>query len=178
MNKLSVKDIDCKGKKVLCRVDYNVPLDGDQVTDNKRIVASLETVKHIIGQGGKLILMSHLGRPKGSVKPEFSLKPACEELKKLVDTEVKFAPDCIGEEAKALADNLNDGEILVLENLRFYAEEEKNDADFAAKLASIGDIYVNDAFGTAHRAHASTAGVTKHFEQNACGFLINKELEF
>lgn len=178
MNKLSIKDLDFKGKKVLCRVDYNVPLDGDKVTDTKRIEASLETVNHILSQGGRLILMSHLGRPKGQVKPEFSMAPAYKALAELIDYPVSFSSDCIGAEAEEKANALQDGQVLVLENLRFYAEEEGNDANFSQNLAKLGDIYVNDAFGTAHRAHASTAGVTKYFDQCACGFLIQKELEF
>ena len=178
MNKLSIKDLDFKGKKVLCRVDYNVPLDGDQVTDTKRIEASLETVNHILSQGGRLILMSHLGRPKGQVNPEFSMAPACKVLSELISYPVTFASDCIGAEAEDKAQALKDGEVLVLENLRFYSEEEDNDAEFSKKLASLGDLYVNDAFGTAHRSHASTAGVTQFFDQCACGFLIQKELDF
>jgi len=178
MNKLSVKDLDFKGKKVLCRVDYNVPLDGDKVSDNKRITASLETINHILGQGGSLILMSHLGRPDGMVKPEFSMKPAFKALAELIDYPVSFSSSCIGPEAEEKAQALKGGEVLVLENLRFYAEEEANDAEFSKKLASLANIYVNDAFGTAHRAHASTVGVTKYFKQCACGFLIQKELQF
>lgn len=178
MNKLSIKDLDFKGKKVLCRVDYNVPLDGDKVTDTKRIEASLETVNHILSQGGRLILMSHLGRPKGQVKPEFSMAPAYKALAELIDYPVTFSSDCIGSQAEEKSNALQDGQVLVLENLRFYAEEEGNDAEFSKKLAQLGDIYVNDAFGTAHRAHASTAGVTQYFDQCACGFLIQKELDF
>ena len=178
MNKLSVKEINFKGKKVLCRVDYNVPLDGETVTDNKRIVASLETIKHILAGGGRLILMSHLGRPDGKVDLAYSLKPVFTELCKLVDAKVSFASDCIGQEAQNKANQLKDGEVLLLENLRFYAEEEANDAKFSKALASLADLYVNDAFGTAHRAHASTVGVTQYFKINACGFLIQKELAF
>jgi phosphoglycerate kinase len=178
MNKLSVKDINFKGKKVLCRVDYNVPLDGETVTDNKRIVASLETVKHILAGGGRLILMSHLGRPKGKVDPTYSMKPVFLELSKLLDNKVTFSSDCIGTEATEKANQLKDGEVLLLENLRFYNEEEANDATFSKSLASLADLYVNDAFGTAHRAHASTEGVTHFFKINACGFLIQKELAF
>jgi phosphoglycerate kinase len=178
LNKLSVKDISFKGKKVLCRVDYNVPLNGEVVTDNKRIVASLETVRHILAEGGRLILMSHLGRPKGKVNESFSLKPVFKELASLIDNPVSFASDCVGSEAEEKAAALKDGEVLLLENLRFHSEEEANDSTFAANLAKLGDIYVNDAFGTAHRAHASTAGVTAHLETSACGFLIQKELDF
>ena len=178
MNKLSVKDVNFKGKKVLCRVDYNVPLDGDTVTDNKRIVASLDTVRYILNGGGRLILMSHLGRPKGQVNPTFSLSPVFKELSKLINNKVTFSSNCIGSEAEEKASALQDGEVLLLENLRFHAEEEANDAIFAKSLASLGDIYVNDAFGAAHRAHASTAGVTDHIDVCACGLLIQKELEF
>ena len=178
MNKLSVKDISLKGKKVLCRVDYNVPLSGQTVTDNKRIVSSLETVRHILKEGGRLILMSHLGRPKGKVNEKFSLLPVFKELSQLIDNKVTFASDCIGSEAQEKANALGDGEVLLLENLRFHAEEEANDPDFSAEIAKLGDLYVNDAFGTAHRAHASTAGVTAHFDTKACGFLIQKELDF
>lgn len=178
MNKLSIKNLDIKGKKVLCRVDYNVPLDGDKVTDNKRIVASLETVNHILGQGGRLILMSHLGRPKGEVKPEYSLAPAYKALSELIDYPVSFSSTCVGSEAEEKANALQNGQVLVLENLRFHSEEESNDDNFSKQLSALGDVYVNDAFGTAHRAHASTAGVTKYFDQCACGFLINKELDF
>jgi phosphoglycerate kinase len=178
MNKLSIKDIQFEGKKVLCRVDYNVPLDGDTVTDNKRISASLPTLTHILGEGGKLILMSHLGRPKGEAKPEFSLAPVQKELQKLIPNTVHFASDCVGEDAEAKADALKNGEVLLLENLRYHKEEEANDPDFCKSLAKLGDLYVNDAFGTAHRAHASTEGVAKLFDLAACGFLIQKELEF
>jgi phosphoglycerate kinase len=178
MNKLSVKDVNFKGKRVLCRVDYNVPLDGDTVTDNKRIVASLETVEHILKEGGRLILMSHLGRPKGQANPAYSLKPVFTELSKLIDAKVSFASDCIGAEAEEKANALQDGEVLLLENLRYHSEEEANEDNFAQSLSKLGDIYVNDAFGAAHRAHASTAGVTKFIDVCACGFLIQKELEF
>lgn len=178
MSKLSVKDLDLKGKNVLCRVDYNVPLDGETVTDNKRITASLDTVNHILAAGGRLILMSHLGRPKGQVNPKYSLAPVQKELQGLIPNSVAFSSDCIGAEASEKAAALQDGEVLLLENLRFHSEEEGNDPEFAKSLASLADIYVNDAFGTAHRAHASTEGVTHHFEQSACGFLIKKELDF
>lgn len=178
MNKLSVKNLEVKGKKVLCRVDYNCPMEGGKVRDNKRIVASLPTVKHVLENGGKLILMSHLGRPKGQPNPEFSLKPVAEELSSLIGKPVEFAPDCIGEEAKSKAESLGEGEVLVLENVRFYKEETDNDSAFSEKLAALGEVYINDAFGSAHRAHASTEGVTKFFDQCACGFLMEKELEF
>lgn len=177
MNKQTVQDIDIKNKRVLMRVDYNVPLDENlSITDDARIAKSLDTVKYILGQNAKLILMSHLGRPKGA-DSKLSLKPAAERLSKLIGKKVILAPDSIGSEVEALAKNLKDGEVLMLENLRFHAEEEKNDPDFAKKLASYGDVYVNDAFGTAHRAHASTEGVTKHLPAVA-GFLLAKEIEY
>lgn len=178
MNKLSIKDIQFEGKKVLCRVDYNVPLDGDNVTDNKRITASLPTLTHILKEGGRLILMSHLGRPKGEAKPEFSLAPVQKELQSLIPNNVIFASDCVGEDAESKANSLQDGEVLLLENLRYHKEEEGNDPEFCKALAKLGDLYVNDAFGTAHRAHASTEGVAKLFDLAACGFLIQKELDF
>ena len=179
MNKLSIDSIDLKDKRVLVRVDFNVPLDENQrVTDDRRITASLPTIKKIIHDGGKAILMSHLGRPKGKVKPEYSLKPAAEKLSELLGKEVKLAPDCIGDEVKKMVDGMKDGEVILLENLRFHAEEEKNDSAFAEKLAGFGDVYVNDAFGTAHRAHASTEGVTHYIDTCAAGYLMQKELDY
>ncbi len=179
MNKLSIDKLDMKGRRVLVRVDFNVPLDDNQrVTDDRRITASLPTIKKIIGDGGKAILMSHLGRPKGKVKPEFSLKPAAEKLSELLGKEVKLAPDCIGDEVKKMVDGMKDGEVILLENLRFHPEEEKNDSGFAEKLAGLGDVYVNDAFGTAHRAHASTEGVTHFIKSCAAGYLMQKELDY
>lgn len=179
MNKLTVKGINCAGKKVLVRVDYNVPLDDSQrITDDTRIVASLPTVNKILGDGGRAILCSHLGRPKGKVVPEMSLRPVAEHLADLLNQPVKFASDCIGNEAEQKAADLRDGQCLLLENLRFHKEETDNDPGFAEKLASLADLYVNDAFGTAHRAHASTEGVTKYFDRAAAGFLIEKELKY
>ena len=179
MNKLSIDSIDLKDKRVLVRVDFNVPLDENQrVTDDRRITASLPTIKKIIDDGGKAILMSHLGRPKGKVKPEYSLKPAAEKLSELLGKEVKLAPDCIGDEVKKMVDGMKAGEVILLENLRFHAEEEKNDSAFAEKLAGFGDVYVNDAFGTAHRAHASTEGVTHYIDTCAAGYLMQKELDY
>ncbi len=179
MNKLSIDSLDLKDKRVLVRVDFNVPLDGNRkVTDDRRISASLPTIKKIIKDGGKAVLMSHLGRPKGKVKPEFSLKPAAEKLSELLGQDVKLAPDCIGEEVKKMVDNMKDGEVILLENLRFHPEEEKNDNEFAEKLAGLGDVYVNDAFGTAHRAHASTEGVTHFIKTCAAGYLMQKELDY
>jgi phosphoglycerate kinase len=178
MTTLSISDIDVKDKRVLCRVDFNVPLDGDVVTDNKRIEAALPTIKHIIENGGKCILMSHLGRPKGEKNLKYSLKPASVELSKLLGLTVAFAENCIGEEAENAANNLKGGDVLLLENLRFHPEEEKNDPEFSKKLAGLGDVFVNDAFGTAHRAHASTDGTPRLFKIAACGFLIDCELKF
>ncbi len=175
--KKTVKDVDVRSKRVLVRVDYNVPLDAEgNVSDDKRITASLPTVNYLLEQGAKIILCSHLGRPKGEVKKEFSLAPVAKRLRVLLpNTKIYFAPDCIGEEAEKMANELKDGEILLLENLRFHKEEEKNDPEFAKKLASLADIYVSDAFGTVHRAHASTAGVAAYLPAVA-GFLIGKEL--
>lgn len=177
--KLTIDDLQLNGKKVLVRVDFNVPLDDKgTITDDRRIVESLPTIKKILKDGGSAILMSHLGRPKGKVAPEFSLKPAQKKLAELLNQEIKFADDCIGDSAKTLAAGLKNGEVLLLENLRFYNQEEANDTEFAKKLASLGDVFVNDAFGTAHRAHASTEGVTKYFKQSAAGYLIAKELKY
>ncbi len=179
MEKLSIDDIGLSGKRVLVRVDFNVPLDEKgEVTNDKRIVASLPTIKKIIADGGKAILMSHLGRPKGKKVPEMSLLPVAKRLEKLLGKPVKFADDCVGPEVEKAVSLLKPGECLLLENLRFYAEEEKNDPEFAGKLANLGDVYVNDAFGTAHRAHASTEGVTKYFKQCAAGYLMQNELKY
>lgn len=175
--KKTVKDVDVRSKRVLVRVDYNVPLDAQgNVSDDKRITASLPTIRYLLEQGARIILCSHLGRPKGEVKKEFSLAPVAKRLKELLpDVNIYFASDCIGEEAEKKAAALKDGEILLLENLRFHKEEEKNDPEFAKKLASLAEIYVSDAFGTVHRAHASTAGVAAYLPAVA-GFLIGKEL--
>lgn len=175
--KKTVKDVDVRSKRVLVRVDYNVPLDANgNVSDDKRITASLPTINYLFEQGARIILCSHLGRPKGEVKKEFSLAPVAKRLKELLpNVNIYFASDCIGEEAQQKAAALKDGEILLLENLRFHKEEEKNDPEFAKKLASLAEIYVSDAFGTVHRAHASTAGVAAYLPAVA-GFLIGKEL--
>ncbi len=181
MAKLSLSDIgeELKGKKVLMRVDFNVPLDSNRViTSDNRIKAALPSIKFVMEKGGKLILMSHLGRPKGKKTPEFSLDVVAKKLSEIINKEVKFAPDCIGEEAEKVVNSLNNGDVALLENLRFYKEEEANDPEFSKKLAALGDIYVNDAFGTAHRAHASTEGVTKFMSKAAAGFLMEKELKF
>jgi phosphoglycerate kinase len=178
MAKLTIEDIEVKDKRILMRVDFNVPLEGGKVANDNRIRGALPTIKYILDHGGKLILMSHLGRPKGKRVPEMSLKPCVPVLSDLLGKPVAFAEDCIGEPIKAAVDTLGDGDVLLLENLRYYKEETDNDPAFAAKLAKLGDIYVNDAFGTAHRAHASTEGVTRHFQQCAAGYLMMKELDY
>ena len=177
MDKKTVRDLDLKGKRVLMRVDFNVPMKDGAVSDDKRIRASLPTIQYILDQGASLILMSHLGRPKGGPDPEFSLKAAAEALGKLLDRPVKMAPDCIGPEVEAMAKALRPGDVLMLENVRFHKEEEKNDPAFARQLAGLGEVYVNDAFGSAHRAHASTEGVARHLPA-VSGFLMEQELEY
>jgi len=179
MEKLTVDDIELKDKKVLVRVDFNVPLnEKGEVANDKRIVASLPTIRKILQDGGKAILMSHLGRPKGMKVPEMSLAPVAKRLQELLGKPVEFVSDCLGPEVEKAVSELKPGECILLENLRFHAEETDNDPEFAKKLASLGDIYINDAFGTAHRAHASTEGVTKYFKQCAAGYLMQKELKY
>jgi phosphoglycerate kinase len=174
----SVDNLDFNGKKALVRVDFNVPLDQHQnVSDDTRISAAIPTINKILNDGGAVILMSHLGRPKDGPTDKYSLKHVINNLQKLVGRSVKFAPDCIGQEARNLAAGLKPGEVLLLENLRFYKEEEKGDEEFSKKLASLGDVYVNDAFGTAHRAHASTAVIAQFFDTKASGYLLKSELE-
>jgi phosphoglycerate kinase len=177
MNKKTVKDIDLKGKRVLMRVDFNVPMQDGKVTDDKRIRASLPTIKYVMDQGASLILMSHLGRPKGGPDPEFSLRPAAEVLSSLLGIPVKVAPEPVGPEVEKMAKELKPGEVLMLENTRFHAGEEKNDLNLARQWAALADVYVNDAFGSAHRAHASTEGVAR-FLPAVSGFLMEKELEY
>ena len=178
MNKKTVRDIDVEGKKVLVRCDFNVPQkENGTITDNRRIVSALDTIKYLIEHNAKVILCSHLGRPKGEFKKEFSLAPVAEELSKLLGKEVKLAKDVIGPSAKELTDKMKEGDVVLLENVRFHREETDNDPEFAKKLASFADIYVNDAFGTAHRAHASTAGVAAYLPA-VSGFLIEKEINF
>jgi phosphoglycerate kinase len=177
MNKKTVKDIDLKGKRVIMRVDFNVPMDKGVVTDDKRIKASLPTIKFVLAQGAALILMSHLGRPKGGPDPEFSLKPAAEVLAGLLGKPVQMAPDCVGPEVEKIAKALKPGDVLMLENTRFHPEEEKNDLELAKKMAALADVYVNDAFGSAHRAHSSTEGIARYLPA-VSGFLMEQELEY
>jgi len=179
MEKLAIDEIKLRDKRILVRVDFNVPLDEKgEVTDDKRIVASLPTIEKIMQDEGKGILMSHLGRPKGKRVPEMSLAPAAQRLEQLLGKPVRFVNDCIGPEVEKAVSELKAGECLLLENLRYYNEETDNDAEFAKRLAALGEVYVNDAFGTAHRAHASTEGVTKYFDQCAAGYLMQKELKY
>src|SRR5271154_6908881 len=180
MAKKTVADVDVKGKRVLMRVDFNVPLDGSKITDDRRIMQALPTIKSVIERGGRLILMSHLGRPKGGPEEKYSLKPCAEHLSKKLGKNVTFAGDCIGLDVEKSAAAMKDGDVLLLENLRFHKEEEKNDPNFAKQLAKLGDVYVNDAFGTAHREHATTFGVPQAMQgkPRVIGFLIQKELKF
>ena len=180
MNKKTVKDIDVKGKKVLVRCDFNVPLDENgTITDNTRITAALPTIKYLMENGAKVILCSHLGRPKGEVNPKYSLEPVAKELSKLLETEIKFANDVTGESAKQVTESLKDGEVALLENVRFDSREEKNDETLSKEFANLTDgIYVNDAFGAAHRAHSSTEGVSHFVDTSVAGFLMEKEITF
>ena len=179
LNKKTIEDIDVKGKRVLARCDFNVPLKDGEITNDKRIVAALPTIKYLMEHGAKVILCSHLGRPKGEYKPEFSLAPVAKKLSEYLGVEVKLAqdPEVVGENAKKLAAELKDGDVMLLENVRFRAEETKNEENFSKELASLADVFVNDAFGTAHRAHCSTTGVAAYLPA-VCGFLIQKEIKF
>ncbi len=179
MNKLTINDVDLTGKRCLVRVDFNVPLDEAlAITDDTRIVASLPTINALLSKGASIILMSHLGRPKGKPTPKYSLAPVAKRLSELLGRDIAFAPDCVGAEAESMAAALHSGEILLLENLRFHAEEENNDPGFAAQLARLGEVFVNDAFGSAHRAHASTEGLTHHLSLSVAGLLMEKEIEY
>ncbi len=172
----TIKDKDYKGKKIFLRVDYNVPIEKGIIIDDTRIVSTLPTINYLLSQGASLIIASHLGRPKGKFTPELSLKPIAEKLSQILNKGVKFAPDCVGDEVKKMVNDLKEGEILLLENLRFHPEEEEGNEDFAKELASLCDAYVNDAFGTCHREHASVYTITKFVKDVACGFLIEKEV--
>jgi phosphoglycerate kinase len=177
-DKLTIEDVDIKGKKVFIRADFNVPLDDNlKITDDRRIRSTLPTINYAIDEGAKVILSSHLGRPKGRVDPRFSLAPVAKRLQRLLNKEVSFASDCIGGQVEELVSRMKAGDVLLLENLRFHPGEEKNDHEFARALANLGDVYVNDAFGAAHRAHASTVGVTK-FLPAVAGFLLREEIEY
>jgi phosphoglycerate kinase len=177
MHKKTVRDVDLQGKRVLMRADFNVPLQDGEITDDSRIQAALPSIRYILDHGASLVLMSHLGRPKGEVKPELSLEPVAQRLDELLDAPVKMAPATVGPEVKEMAEALQPGEVLLLENTRFQAGEKANDPQFAKQLSELGELFVNDAFGTAHRAHASTVGVTEYLPA-ASGFLIEKEIEF
>ncbi|MBL6913308.1 MAG: phosphoglycerate kinase [Puniceicoccaceae bacterium] len=174
----TIKDVNLAGKRVFVRCDFNVPLTNGMISDDSRIVAALPTIQHLVGQGARVILASHLGRPKGERNAKYSLAPVAEDLATKLGQPVTFIEDCIGAEVEAEVAKMGDGDIVLLENVRFYAGEEKNDSEFAAALAKLADAFVNDAFGTAHRAHASTAGVAAHLSPNVCGFLIEKELAY
>jgi len=178
MNKLFIEEIDCTDKTVIVRVDFNVPVKGGAVENDKRLRAALPTITHLVGEGAKVILMSHLGRPKGQHVEAMSLKPVAARLAELLGKPVAFADNCVGPKAKEAVEALSKGDVLLLENLRFHKAETDNDEGFAKELASLADLYVNDAFGTAHRAHASTEGITRHIATCACGYLIKKELDF
>lgn len=178
MDKMTLEDVQVEGKKVLMRVDFNVPIEDDKIGDDNRIVQALPSIKYVVEHGGKLILMSHLGRPGGEMDPSLSLKPVAEHLQTLVDTEVYFAEDCIGEMATSVIDQAEDGEIVLLENVRFHKGEKANDEEFCKQLAEHGDLFCNDAFGSSHRAHSSVAGVTRFLQPAVSGYLLEKEITY
>ena len=178
MAKLTLNDIDVNGKKVMMRVDFNVPIIDGKITDDNRVQAALPSINHVLENGGLLILTSHLGRPKGERNPDFSLKPVADHLATLIDAPVHFADDCIGETAESVIAKAKPGEVVVLENVRFYKEETENDEEFSKKLAAHADLFVNDAFGSSHRAHASVAGVTRYLQPAASGYLLEKEIKY
>jgi phosphoglycerate kinase len=178
MNKLTLDDLEPRGRRVLVRVDFNVPLKDGEITDDARIAASLPTLRDLVEAGAKVVLMSHLGRPKGAPDPAFSLEPVARRLAKLLGRTIRFADDCVGPEALEASEELGEGDVLLLENLRFHQEEQDNDPGFAKQLSQLGDLYVNDAFGTAHRAHASTEGVTRFLPRAAAGRLMERELRY
>ncbi len=178
MNKRSVESLDVRGRRVLVRVDFNVPLKDGEITDDRRIRAALPTIRSLVDRGARVILVSHLGRPKGKRVPEMSLEPVAIRLGELLGRSVLFAPDCIGPEVQAKLQAVGDGDVLLLENLRYHGEETQNDPEFSQKLAGLAELYVNDAFGTAHRGHSSTLGAAKHFENRAAGLLLKKEIDY
>src|SRR5512139_651909 len=178
LNKLSIDELDVRGKRIFIRADFNVPLDDNlRITDDSRIRSTVPTINYAIDEGAKVILASHLGRPKGKPDPRYSLAPVAKRLQRLLDKDVIFAPDCIGPQVENIVSKMKDGDVVLLENLRYHPEEEKNDEEFSKKLASIADFFINDAFGAAHRTHASTVGITK-FLPSAAGFLMKKEIEY
>ena len=179
IRKRIIEDLQLRGKRVIIRADYNVPLDDSlQITDDTRIRSTLPTINRAVDEGAKVILCSHLGRPKGKFDPKYSLAPVAKRLQRLLGKEVTFAPDCIGAAVESLVAKMQPGDVMLLENLRFHPEEEKNDEGFSKALASLADVYINDAFGAAHRAHASTVGITKYIPEAAAGYLLKKEIEY
>lgn len=177
MDKQTLRDVDIKGKRVLMRVDFNVPIENGSIKDDNRVVQALPSIQHVIDNEGKLILMSHLGRPGGERDPSLSLRPVAEHLQTLVDTTVYFVEDCIGKAVNRQIEEMSNGDVLLLENVRFHKSEKANDEEFSKKLAAHGDLFCNDAFGSSHRAHSSVAGVTRYLQPAVAGFLLEKELQ-